>query len=271
MYILLLTSHGLVWLAAILGVFRLKQQHPGSLRLFWIASAIAAATQLAWLLWAGIVYPYCVLFDAWGMLAVLVLAVLGICFASSRHFRSPHLAVGVLCLLAAAVALGQLAFPRGTRPDPEQIDALRSMHIFLMVIGYAVLMISCVTGVLFLTRSQSLKSNDPLVDGLPWPALTSIDRFYMSSTGWGLLLIAAAIVLGVVGIPSAGRAAAVWYADPTVWLTLIGFGCYACGWLVRRSRGFCNRAVVVAGTMGFVCVALAFFAGTLLHCSVHPY
>ena len=38
------------------------------------ASAIAAATQLAWLLWAGIAYPYCVLFDAWGMLAVVVLA-----------------------------------------------------------------------------------------------------------------------------------------------------------------------------------------------------
>jgi ABC-type uncharacterized transport system permease subunit len=230
--------------------------------MFWFGVVAAMIGQVWWFVTAVDVYEYCVLFDAWGMMGVVVLAVPLLAWWVGRRFKSLRLSIGSISVLAVAAALAHVAFPAAPGPAPHQVDSIRSLHVLLMVLGYATLILGCVAGLMFVWRSKNLHGVENPDTDVPWPALTALDRLYVRSSMCGLGLIAGGILLGILGIRTSENPH-VWYSDPAVWLTLVGFFMYGIDWIIRCRQGFCNRLVIGIGTAAFCCVLLAFFLSKL--------
>ncbi len=262
----LILTHLFIVAGAVAGVLYLKTNRAGWHRLFAATAWGAIASQSGWLAAAGFEYPYCVLLDAWGMMAFVVLMGIGVPLWAEHRYHMPRLPIATLVLLFTAIVVGRLVFPpAGTSVSAGSVDTVLSVHIFLVVVGYATLLVGCVTGILFLIRSHTLKGGDLIEPDVPWPSLTAIDGLFVRSTGWGILILVAGIVFGATAIPESAASGESWYADPKILLTTIGFLVYGAVLLIRKRQGFCSRIVVGLGTVGFICILLGFFAAGILN------
>lgn len=233
-------------------------------------AALAVASQIAWIAMIGITLRYCILLDPWGVMSMLTIFGIAASWWGSRRFSSPRLLIAGLALLFAANVAGHLVLP-----DPgastAKIGWLLSFHILLVTIGFVLLALGCVSGILILLRSLILKSARWATrPDIPWPALTTMDRFFVSSVGWGVLLFSAGIILGAAAVPGSSIKVA-WYADPKVVLTVLGWALFTGVWLMRRRQGFCTSRVVGLATLGFIFMLLGFFADSLLAMGFHEF
>jgi ABC-type uncharacterized transport system permease subunit len=266
---LLNAAHLLVFLAAGSGLGYLRNRSEKWLKVSKGAAWGAVAVQIAWMFQAGFSEGGCVLRGAWGVMTLAGTAGLIGAHALDRRYRFPRLLVGVFVLLSLFFLMGRGVFPPAGRGIVGTMGMGLALHILLVILGYTALAVGCVSGLLYLRRSRGLKREgwSPPA-GIPWLALTALDRLFVRSTGWGVLLMSMGVLLGAMGVErlSSGEP---WYADPRVALVSAGCLIYAGVLWLRRRIGFCSRLVVGLGTLGFSCILLGFFAAGIFTGGFH--
>ncbi len=267
---MLLTAHILVFLGAAAGILYLLVPKRIIFSICQVICGIALLGQLAFMLWFGFVKSSCPLLDAWGVMAMVTIAGIIFFWQASRTYESARILIGGMVLISLVLGLGR-AFFSFARTPAIKLSWPLSFHIILATLGLAMLFVGCVAGVLIVVRSRSLKSavSDPHSE-VPWTSLTSLDRLFVRSVGWGIVLLAAGMILGVTFIPGASLAGA-WYLDSKVLLTTLGCALYMVVWLQRRRRGFCSRSIVGLATLGYAFILVGFFASGMLAFGFHSF
>ncbi|MBI3096737.1 MAG: hypothetical protein HYY93_00595, partial [Planctomycetes bacterium] len=154
---LLYLTHALILSAAGCGLLFLFAPSRPLLVTCRFAAAGAVVSQIAWLALAGMTFPYCVLRDAWGMMAFVT--ILGIASAAAAGWRwgTPRFLVAGLVLLSIALGVAHLFYPPPASATAAPMGVILPLHILLTVLGYTAMTVGCVAGLLFLARSRSLK------------------------------------------------------------------------------------------------------------------
>lgn len=268
---ILYLTHALIFLATVAGLAHLATGARLWLSTCRLVAVGAVVSQVAWLTLAGMVFPYCVLRDAWGMMAFVTILGIATAGAAGLKWGTPRFLIATLVLLSVAVGTAHAIYPQPAASTTVPMGVVLPLHILLTVLGYTAMTVGCVAGFLFLVRSHALKRGGAVSNpGVPWPALTTLDRLFVRSTGWGAFLLAGGIALGVGALPRVS-AGALWYADPKVILTILGCLVYAWVWWIRRRQGFCSNTVVGLGTLGFALILLAFLAPDLFARGLHHF
>ncbi len=267
---MLLLAQSVIFLAGLTGILFLIRKQSSVFLVSRILSVAAMLSQAAWLIYAGFSFPYSVLLDPWGVMAVFIIAVIAMSFWAGKKYQTPQVLIGALVLLSLAIILGRVFFPAPGNL-PIKITMKLALHILFTSAGFAILAVGCVVGILILLRTRILKSMDwAFKPEIPWPSLTALDNLFFKTLGLGILLLSVGIGLGAWLLPGMNLKGT-WYEDPKVLLSSLGWGLYGWVWVSRRRQGFYSWTIVAIATLGYIFILLGFFLSNFIATGFHRF
>jgi len=260
----------MVILASVAGIIYIILRHDYLFITCKVFAVAAVVVQFAWLVQAAIKIPYCALLDPWGVMAIITILGIASSWWAGKRYRSTRLFIGVILLLATATGLGKVFLPA---PGSSNVTMgwILAFHILMLVLGYSVLAVGCVSGLMIILRSKALKSTNWAAElEVPWPSLTTMDHLFVRSIGIGIVLLSAGIFLGVASAPGA-ELEGPWYVDLKVVLSLLSFSLYGIVLYLRKRQGFTTNTVVGLSTLGFLFIFIGMIASRLFDKGFHQF
>src|SRR5579871_4984894 len=148
--------------------------------------------------------------------------------------------------------------PVATWPDPRVRDTWLIVHIFLVLAGYAALLLTAVSAVAYLVQERRLKSKQSsrLLEKLP--PLATLDRMISNSLGVGFAFITLGVIFGVTWafIESGTR----WIGEARVTLSIFTWILVLVMMFLRASAGWRGRKAAVMAIFVLGCSALTWVA-----------
>lgn len=136
-----------------------------------------------------------------------------------------------------------------------------SIHVVLLLLGYAALTLTFVTGVMYIIQEKELKSKRPRAFYYRLPPLGALDEMAYRTLAFGFVLVTLGLIAG--SFWAFVEWGANWIVDPTIALAFVTWGIYlamvfsrlAIGWRGRKAAyfsivGFCSAALTLVVTSG---------------------
>jgi ABC-type uncharacterized transport system permease subunit len=188
------------------------------------------------------------------ILALALVAFYLIVYARYRTASHALFVFPLATLLTLSAAVGQ---------KPAQFDSpiLRSgwiyVHITLIFVGYAALLFSFFSSVLYLLQERSLKAKR--VGGfLKLPSLAVIDDIGQRSLVLGFPFMTLGMIAGAV--LAASSIGSGYFHDPKIVLSLLMWGVYMLLLFTRWTAGWRGRRAAVLSAVAFICATAAWAA-----------
>jgi ABC-type uncharacterized transport system permease subunit len=135
------------------------------------------------------------------------------------------------------------------------------VHVILMLAGYASLLVTAVTSLLYLAQERSLKLKKALPVGRALPPLGVLDTLISRSMGLGFALFSAGVLIGVMwAFRLSGQS---WLQEPPVLIALITWMGFLIMVYLRSQHGWRGRrtALMALGVLAFAVLTWATHAG----------
>jgi ABC-type transport system involved in cytochrome c biogenesis permease subunit len=176
------------------------------------------------------------------------------------RYRYQSLGVFIFPLVFLLALVGCLGNPMARWSDPHLRDAWLLVHVVLVLVGYAALLVTAVTSILYLIRERQLKRKRAGGATSPLPPLGTLDSIMSRTLEIGFLFITLAVVAGSTwaSIESGTR----WIRDPRIVISLATWTLYLLVVFMRVSAGWRGRkaALMVLALVG--CSAITWAAHT---------
>lgn len=155
-------------------------------------------------------------------------------------------------LTLTAVAMHQRAGP----PLPPPLESIwLPIHVLLALLGDAVFAIAFSASLLYLLQERRLKERPARGLWRNLPSLETLDRLNYTCLVWGLVLLTAGIVTGIIWAHTAWGG--FWSSDPKLVLTLVVWGIYAVLLQGRMTAGWQGRRAATLTIAGFAVLLLS--------------
>ncbi len=170
------------------------------------------------------------------------------------------LAVFVFPLVFVLTLVAALGGRLGVWPSPQFREAWLKVHVVLVLVGYAALLLTAATSILYLMRERQLKRKQTGGWFNRLPPLGALDHLMSRSLSVGFAFITAAVVAGSVW--ASIEAGAGWIRDPRIIISLATWALYLVIVCMRVAAGWRGRkaAVMVIALVG--CSAVTWAAHT---------
>ena len=174
------------------------------------------------------------------------------------RYRFESLSVLLFPLVFLMTLIGALGSPVGAWKDATVRDVWLLVHVFLVLSGYAALLVMAAASVVYLLQEKQLKSkrSSPLLDRLP--PLATLDGLISTSMTLGFVLITLAVIAGSTWafIESGTR----WVTQPKIVVSLVTWLFYLVMVYLRMSAGWRGRRAAVMAIVVLGCAALTWAA-----------
>lgn len=139
-------------------------------------------------------------------------------------------------------------------------DAWLLLHVFLVLVGYAALLLTGAASALYLIRERQLKTKKARIYFDRLPALGTLDSLISKAMAVGFVFITLSVIAGSVwAFIESGTS---WIRDPRIVISLFTWGFYLVIVTLRVSAGWRGRkaAMLMMALLG--CSALTWAAHT---------
>jgi ABC-type uncharacterized transport system permease subunit len=181
--------------------------------------------------------------------------------AMYARYRIETLGVFLWPLVAVLTLVGALGAPLGTWTSAGVRDALLTVHVALVLVGYAALLVMAASSAIYLIQERQLKSKDPgvLTDRLP--PLATLDELITRSTAVAFALITVAVI--VASIWASVESGAHWIREPKILISLATWVLYLMLAYLRVTLGWRGRKAAYMGILvvGFSALTWAAHSG----------
>jgi ABC-type uncharacterized transport system permease subunit len=168
-------------------------------------------------------------------------------------------------LLTMVASLGSAAPPEGSL-------ALGgwwlSIHVILVLLGYAALTLTFVAGVMYLIQERELKSKRPRAFYYRLPPLGALDDLAYQTLAVGFVLITLGLILG--SFRAFMQWGANWLVDPTIALAFVTWAIYLAMVFSRLAIGWRGRKAAYFAIVGFCSAALSWIVNSGVHSFTRP-
>jgi ABC-type transport system involved in cytochrome c biogenesis permease subunit len=176
------------------------------------------------------------------------------------RYRYESLAVFIFPLVFLLTLVGTLGSPVARWSNPQLRDAWLLVHVALVLVGYATLLLTAVTSILYLIRERQLKRKQTGGAFNRLPPLGTLDSIMSRALALGFVFITLAVVAGSTwaSIESGTR----WIRDPRIVISLATWTLYLIVVCMRMTAGWRGRkaALMVIALVG--CSAITWAAHT---------
>jgi len=177
------------------------------------------------------------------------------------RYRYESLAVFIFPLVFLMALVGSLGGPTAQWSNPKLRDAWLLVHVVLVLIGYATLLLTAVTSILYLIREKQLKEkrHGGMFDRLP--PLGTLDSLTSRALAIGFVFITASVVAGSTW--ASIEAGTRWIRDPRIVISLATWVLYLLIVFLRITAGWRGRkaAILVIALVGCSVITWASHTG----------
>ncbi len=178
------------------------------------------------------------------------------------HWRYNYesLAVFTFPLVFVMALLGALGTPIGPWSNVQLRDAWLLVHIALVMVGYAALLLTAATSLMYLIRERQLKRKESGGEPSRMPPLNTLDELMSNALSIGFVFITLAVVAGSTW--ASVETGARWIRDPRIVISLATWALYLTVIFMRQTQGWRGRkaALMVIALVG--CSAITWAAHT---------
>jgi ABC-type transport system involved in cytochrome c biogenesis permease subunit len=167
------------------------------------------------------------------------------------RYKLESLGVFIFPLVFMMSLVAAVGNPVSAWSSPVVRNAWLTLHIVLVLVGYAALVFTAGASILYLFQERELKRKKPRQLYYRLPDLASLDDLISKSMTLGFVLITAAIIAGAVWAFAAAKTN--WVSDPKVVISFFTWGIYLAMVFFRVTAGWRGRkaAIMVVTALGW--------------------
>ena len=250
-------------LHAILTLIR-KREH--LFRVALGAFSIAAVLHFVSIVEEGLLENHCPITNFYETLSMCAFLITVIFLFVHWRYKLESLSVFIFPLVFVMVLVSTMGNPVSAWTSRAVRNAWLSVHIVLVLLGYASLLIMSIASLLYLIQERELKSKKPRKFYYRLPPLGTLDDLISKSMAFGFVFITLAVIAGTTWgfIELKTR----WIADPKIAISFFTWGVYLALVCLRVTAGIRGRkaAVMTIVLVGFSAMTWAAHArlGNLL-------
>lgn len=184
------------------------------------------------------------------------------------RYKVESLSVFIFPLVFVMALVSTLGNPVSAWSSPVVRNAWLTVHIVLVLLGYACLFITAVAAVLYLFQERELKTKKPRSFYYRLPPLGTLDDLISKAMAFGFVLITLGLIAGTTWafIELKTR----WIAEPKIAISFFTWGIYMAMMFLRVTAGWRGRkaammVVVVVGCSAITWIAHARLGAMLLN------
>ena len=214
----------------------------------------------------GIVNHRCPITNFYETLSMCALLVVLVYLAAHWRYKLSSLSVFIFPLVFVAALVATMGNPVSAWSSPVVRNTWLTVHIVLVLLGYAALLLAAVGSLLYLFQERELKSKKPRKSYYRLPALGTLDDVISQSMAIGFVLITLAVIAGSTWgfIELKSR----WIGQPKIAISFVTWGVYLVLICLRTVAGWRGRkaAIMTVTVAGFAAITWAAHArlGNLL-------
>lgn len=167
------------------------------------------------------------------------------------RYKLESLSVFIFPLVFVAALVATMGNPVSAWSSPVVRNVWLTVHIILVLLGYAALLLTAVASVLYLFQERELKSKKPRNFYYRLPPLGTLDELISRSMAVGFVLITLAVIAGSTWafIELNTR----WIGQPKIAISFFTWGVYLAMVFLRVTAGWRGRkaAIMVVTVVGF--------------------
>ena len=248
----------------------LRQRGERSGRVAAPAVAVGMVFHFVSLVESAAIYGFSAMFTIRHAESALAFLIAFICAILYLRYRTSSPAAFIFPLIfvltfSAAIAEGRMSYP-----SPAFRSGWIIFHVALLLIGYAMLFLSFVSSLLYLTLSSQLKRKQTPWWALRLPSLAEIDYLGYRALLLGFPFMTTGLMAGVVAAQV--RFGPTYFTDPKVVLSTLMWGIYLVLLYARWSSGWRGRRAAYLAAIAFIVAVCAWGANYIsrLHGFIAP-
>jgi ABC-type uncharacterized transport system permease subunit len=167
------------------------------------------------------------------------------------RYKMNSLSVFIFPLVFVMAMVSTLGNPVSAWPNRAVRDAWLTVHIVLVLLGYAALLFTAVASVIYLFQERELKSKKPRAFYYRLPALGTLDDLISKSMGIGFVLITLSVIAGSTWAFIELKSN--WIGQPKIAISFFTWGIYLALVFLRTTAGWRGRkaAIMTVTVLGF--------------------
>ncbi len=215
------------------------------------AFALGAVFHFVSIVEEGIVHNRCPITNFYETLSMCAfLVVIAYLFVHWRY-RLESLSVFIFPLVFVAVLVATMGNPVSAWSSPVVRDAWLTVHIVLVLLGFAALLFAAVASLLYLFQERELKAKKPRKLYYRLPPLGTLDDLISKSMALGFVLMTLAVIAASTWAFIEHKTA--WIRQPEIDISFFTWGIYMVLVFLRTTAGWRGRkaAIMTVTVLGF--------------------
>jgi ABC-type uncharacterized transport system permease subunit len=174
------------------------------------------------------------------------------------RYRLSSLSAIIFPLVFMMALVATLGNPVSAWSSPVVRNAWLTVHIILVLLGFAALVFTAVAALLYLVQERELKRKKPRKLYYRLPPLGTLDDLISSSMALGFSLMTVAIIAATTWafIEMKTR----WFSDPKIVISFVTWGIYLAMVFLRAIAGWRGRKAAIMAMVALGCSALTWAA-----------
>src|SRR6266581_2748626 len=225
-------------------------------RELWFRVALAAFTigtvfHFVSIIEEGIVNNRCPIANFYETLAMCGLLVAFVYLGVQLRYHVESLSVFIFPLVFVMALVATLGNPVSAWSSPIVRTTWLTVHIVLVLLGYAALLFTAVASLLYLFQERELKSKKPRKFYYRLPALGTLDDLISKFMGLGFVLFTLGVIAGSTWAFMSLQAD--WIRQPSIAISFFTWGVYLAMICLRVTAGWRGRraAIMTLTVIGF--------------------
>jgi ABC-type uncharacterized transport system permease subunit len=247
-------------------ILTLVRRRENLFRVALSAFALGAVFHFVSIVEEGIVNNRCPITNFYETLSMCAFLVVVVYLIVHWRYKLESLSVFIFPLVFVAALVATMGNPVSAWSSPVVRTTWLTVHIVLVLLGYAALLLTAVASLLYLLQERELKTKKPHNFYYRLPALGTLDDLISKSMAVGFVFITLAVIAGstwgFIELKSA------WIGQPKIALSFFTWGIYMALVFLRTIAGWRGRkaAIMTVTVSGFAALTWAAHArlGNLL-------
>ncbi|PWU03149.1 MAG: hypothetical protein C5B51_19440 [Terriglobia bacterium] len=221
------------------------------------AFALGAVFHLVSIVEEGLLSSRCPITNFYETLSMCAFLVAIVYLFVQWRYKMESLSAFIFPMVFVMSLVATLGNPVDVYTSPVVRSVWLTVHIILVLLGFAALLVTAVASLLYLFQERELKHKKPHKFYYRLPALGTLDDLISKSMALGFVLVTLAVIAASTYAFIAMRAG--WIRDPRIAISFFTWGIYLVMVFLRTTAGWRGRkaAIMTVTVLGFSAITWA--------------
>src|SRR5262245_16739122 len=208
----------------------------------------------------GLITGHCPIANLYEVMSMCALLIMALFLAVHWRYKIESFSVFIFPLIFVMTLVAAMGRPVAAWASPAIRSVWLTTHIILVLLGYAALLLTAVSAVIYLIQERELKRKKPRKFYYRLPPLGTLDELVSRFMAIGFALITLATVAGSTWafIEFGTR----WISDPRISISFVTWGIYLAMVFLRVTAGWRGRKAAIMAIAALGCSAITWITHT---------